>query len=171
MFEIDFSFCPKCAGPFEKKDKNLLLCEKCGLRYYVNPHPCNAVIIENTQHEIMLIERKIDPKKGMLDLPGGFVDLGESFEDSVRREIREELQVSLTDLRYLASYYDLYEYGGVTYNTLCCVFSGSIGSQQPIATDDVAAIQYFPKDQIPFDLLAFDGLRRGIKDYLQNNLS
>jgi ADP-ribose pyrophosphatase YjhB (NUDIX family) len=99
-------------------------------------------------------------------LPGGFVDLNESFEDSVRREIREELQVTITDLVYLGSYYDLYEYGGVMYHTLCCTFSGSIGNQKPTATDDVAAFQYVTKDKIPFDKLAFDGLRQAIGDYL-----
>ncbi|MFA6005679.1 MAG: NUDIX domain-containing protein [Patescibacteria group bacterium] len=166
MFEIDFRFCPACRGEFKKEGVNFLRCTQCDLRYYVNPHPCNAVIIENSKKEIMLIERKIDPKKGMLDLPGGFVDLNESFEDSVTREIKEELQVVITDLKYFGSYYDLYGYGQITYHTLCCVFLGSIGEQQPIPTDDVAAIQYFPKDRIPFDKLAFDGLRQAIGDYL-----
>src|SRR3989338_526892 len=158
MFEIDFRFCPKCGGHFKEKTDNFLRCDTCDLRYYINPRPCNAVIIENNKNEVMFIERKFDPKKGMLDLPGGFVDLNESFEDSVYREIKEELQVNITNLRYLGSYYDLYEYCDITYHTLCCVFSGSINNQQPIPTDDVATIRYFSKDQIPFNKLAFDGL-------------
>lgn len=168
MFEIDFRFCPRCGGHFAKKANNFLQCDNCILRYYVNPRPCNAVVIENNKKEIMLIERKIDPHKGMLDLPGGFVDLNESFEQSVIREIKEELQVMITDLKYIGSYYDVYEYGGITYHTLCSTFTGSIGSQEPIPTDDVAAIQYFPKDKIPFDRLAFGGLRRAIGDYLKS---
>jgi ADP-ribose pyrophosphatase YjhB (NUDIX family) len=53
----------------------------------------------------------------MLDLPGGFVEFDETVEDGLRREIREELNLEVTDFRYLASASNDYCYAGVPYKT------------------------------------------------------
>jgi NADH pyrophosphatase NudC (nudix superfamily) len=88
-----YKFCPKCGGNLVFQKENCLICRNCKFHFYINPLPCNAAIIENEKGEIMLVERKVDPKKGFWDWPGGFINPGESLEDSLKREIKEELNV------------------------------------------------------------------------------
>ncbi len=57
-----YKFCPKCGEKLIAQKENFLRCEKCGFHFYINPLPCNAVIIENEKGEIMLVKRKFDPK-------------------------------------------------------------------------------------------------------------
>ena len=90
-----YRFCPKCGTKAERKLHNLLSCPNCGYDFYINPASTNAAILENPKGEILLVKRKFDPMKGHLDLPGGFVEIGESLEASTIREIKEELGLDI----------------------------------------------------------------------------
>lgn len=166
--EVDFPLCPKCGNPFTKISARNTLCKNCGLDYYVNPRPCNAIIIQDKNNRILLVKRAIDPAKGLWDLPGGFMDLDETAEESVVREAKEELGVNVDDIQYLFSGYARYEYKGLNYHTLGFVFTAKIVSGDVKPHDDVAEIQFFSADEIPWDELAFPVLKRTIQHYLQN---
>lgn len=56
--------------------------------------------------------RAKDPGKGMLGIPGGFVDPGESVDDALRREVFEETNLKLDRCEYLVSFPNVYHYGG-----------------------------------------------------------
>ncbi len=162
-----YRFCPKCAGKLKQEKTNLLVCQRCGFNWYQNPIPCNSAILENDRGEILLIKRKWPPHQGMWDLPGGFVDLGESLEESVQRELKEEMGVEIKDLKFFAaSKQDRYMYQGVNYHTICFNFTGKIKNQPLKALDDVGEISFFPKDKIPFKDIAFKSLKKIIKDYI-----
>ena len=55
----------------------------------------SAVVLLNEKNEILLDERADD---GMLDIPGGSIELGESTEDAAKREVKEETGLAVTDL-------------------------------------------------------------------------
>jgi NADH pyrophosphatase NudC (nudix superfamily) len=97
--EIDFSFCPVCAGKIERRPPKLLTCKNCDKEFYINARPCNAVIITDNQGRVLLTKRKFDPGMGLWDLPGGFIDLEESAEESVNREMQEELGVKVKNIK------------------------------------------------------------------------
>jgi NAD+ diphosphatase len=63
------------------------------------------VIVLIKDGERILLTRKSFWAKGRYGLVAGFVDIGESFEAAVQREIREEVGVEVTDIRYVASQY------------------------------------------------------------------
>ncbi len=92
--------CPHCATPSEQP----LVCDRCGWRWHSNPKPAAAVILERdaatADPEILLLRRAVDPGRGAWDLPAGYLDPHESFEDGARRETREEagLDVELVAL-------------------------------------------------------------------------
>lgn len=164
--EKDFQFCPACGGNLDKKQSNLLVCEKCNLHYYINPKPTNAIIIENELGEVLLVKRAIDPKKGMLDLPGGFIDIDETLEESMTREIKEELGISMVDFKYYNSFYDEYEHGKISSRSLCMVFLGKINSQEKITPgDDAATCKFYKKESIPFEKMAFKNMRAVLENY------
>jgi 8-oxo-dGTP diphosphatase len=63
-----------------------------------------AAVIWNDRQEVLLIRRTKEPRKGQWSLPGGKVEFGESLEDALRREVREEtgLEVALLGLAGVA---------------------------------------------------------------------
>ena len=75
-----------------------------------------AIIIH--QDQLVLIRRAKEPSKGRWTFPGGAVELGESLEDAVRREVLEEtgLQVELGEVATVLDHVVRDEAGGVRYH-------------------------------------------------------
>ncbi len=159
-------YCPRCTTEFTKNSGRLLLCPNCKYKQYINPVPCNGVIIVNEQNQIMLVRRKSDPKKGYWDLPGGFIEPGESFVGSVEREIREELGIEIEMIKIVGIYNDYYLYEGVNIPTFGVVVEAKIKSGELSINDDITDYKFFNKEDVLSQELAFDSLRKGLEDYL-----
>lgn len=136
-----------------------------------NPIPTNGVILENKKGEILLVRRKKYPKKGFWDLPGGFVEAGENMEESVQREIKEELGIELKEFTYFSSYPDRYFYQGKYEKILGFIFTGNIGNKTIKPASDISGFKFFLKDKIPYHRLAFKSLKTAFKDYLNSSRS
>lgn len=88
--------CPHCAEPGEQP----LVCDRCGWRWFANPKPAAAVLLERARRpaggtEILLLRRAVEPGLGDWDLPAGYLDFGESFEVAARRETLEEAGIEV----------------------------------------------------------------------------
>lgn len=94
------SVCPRCVDV----DEQPIVCDRCAWRWYANPRPAAAVLVERPadggQVEILLLRRAVEPGSGAWDLPAGYLDPHESFEQAAVREAREEsgLTVELAGL-------------------------------------------------------------------------
>lgn len=91
--------CPHCVAD----DESPIVCDRCGWRWYANPRPAAAVLLERPDGDgtaVLLLRRAVEPGAGAWDLPAGYLDPGESFEQAARREAREEsgLDVELIEL-------------------------------------------------------------------------
>lgn len=161
-------YCSICGGELEYKGKTLLICKNCGYHKFLNPVMCSSAILENNNHEILLVERGVEPSIGKLDFPGGFYDLQENAEEGMIREIKEELKIEVKDLKYTGSYIDMYSYQGIESQVLALVFTGNIGEQKIIPTDDVSGFKFFKPEEIPYSELAFAGMEAALKDYIKN---
>ncbi|SDC58820.1 NUDIX domain-containing protein [Actinokineospora iranica] len=64
-------------------------CAACGQTAYLNPLPV-AVLLAPVGEGLLVVRRAIDPGRGELALPGGFIDLGETWQEAAARELREE---------------------------------------------------------------------------------
>ena len=85
-------FCSNCGSynKFGKIDGNQrFFCSECDTIHYENPKP-TATLICPRNNEILLVKRAVDPGKGLLGLPGGFIEKGESPETAAKRELKEE---------------------------------------------------------------------------------
>lgn len=164
-----FTYCPKCAGALKIISEDLQTCTQCGFHLYNNPKATNALIIENEKGKILLAKRAIEPQIGQWDLPGGFINAGETLEESMQREAKEELGVNVTNLQYFASYTDTYLYQEVVFPTLVFILTGKVNTAQLTAKDDISQIKFFDKNKIPFEDVAFESVTQALKDYLRYN--
>ena len=79
------------------------VCTTCGFIDYVNPRIVTGSVVHDGDR-ILLCRRAIDPRKGFWTLPAGFMEQGESVEESARREAREEACADLEIETLLAVY-------------------------------------------------------------------
>jgi NAD+ diphosphatase len=167
---LAFRRCPSCGAPDpDFLDGKKWLCRSCGFEYFHNVATAVGVILDHGGR-IVLLERALDPGKGKLGLPGGFVDPGERAEDALARECREEIGWAPPSLSFLASFPNVYPYKGIEYRTCDFYFyyrfpEGS--PMPPIAPRDgeSASIRLMPLAMIRTEDLAFGSLARAIEAY------
>lgn len=126
---------------------------------YKNPIPTVDIIIE-IRGGIVLIKRK-NPPFGWA-LPGGFVDYGESLEESAIREAKEETSLDIKLIRQFHTYSDPKR--DERFHTISTVYIAK-AEGDPRAADDAKEIGIFTKDNLPSPL-AFDH-ERILDDYFK----
>ncbi len=163
-------YCPYCGSShFECHDSKSFECKTCGKKLYINAAAATIGIICNHKNELLVTVRKKDPLKGYYDLPGGFVDLHETAEQGVIREIKEELNIDVTTLSYFASDINQYYYKGLVYHTLDLAFICHIKDFSPLqAADDVAAAEWINIQAIDITQFAFPSTQRIIQRFTAN---
>jgi len=163
-----WKYCLYCgAKSFHADTENYIQCDVCCKRFYINASGAVACIIENPQGEILLTRRAFEPAKGMLDLPGGFVNLDETAEDAVRREIKEELNLEIASMQYIGSSHNRYLYGEMMYFTLDLGFKCAVTdfSNMRVA-DDVDGYMFLPHQRINLQEICFSSIRNILQVYL-----
>jgi len=162
-------FCPHCAAPARLADSRKIVCSGCGFTLYLNTAAAVAALIFDDSGRLMTVRRNRDPRKGFLDLPGGFVDFGENAEGALKRELSEELgvEVDAGGIEYFRSIPNIYEYRGVVYNTLDLFLTCRLKALVDVSpNDEIMEIVYrFPND-IADDEIAFDSMRGLIRGML-----
>ena len=163
-----FEYCPRCgAKAFTVRNEKAKQCEACGFVYYFNPSAAVACFIRNAHGELLLVRRKKDPAKGTLDLPGGFVDMFETAEEAVRREVREETGLQVVRSRYLFSISNLYPYSGFLVHTMDMFFLCRVKDDAVVeAMDDVADSFWMPLDEIRPEEFGLDSVRKGVERFI-----
>ena len=95
-------FCGVCGSPTEPREGgHLRRCTNCGTEHYPRTDP--AVIMRIEHGGRVLLGRQKQWPPGMHSVLAGFVEPGESLEDTVRREVLEEVSLPTTDVRYHSS--------------------------------------------------------------------
>ena len=88
------SHCSYCGSPYPPEAQWPRKCSCCGNTGYLNPIPV-AVVLLPVADGVIVIRRNIEPQKGTLTLPGGYIDLGESWQEGARRELFEETGIDI----------------------------------------------------------------------------
>ncbi|MPQ46499.1 NUDIX domain-containing protein [Marinifilum sp. N1E240] len=163
------AFCPKCGSAnFKYREDNSFLCENCNFHLYINSAAAVAALIVNDDGEILLTKRAIEPQKGMLDLPGGFVDVMETAENAVSREIKEELNLDVKSMKYFMSFPNEYIFGGISVFTIDLAFACSVINYNKIhAKDDISAFKFYKFSEIDFDNVCSGSIPIIIREFIK----
>ena len=166
-----FRYCPVCGSThFEVNNFKSKKCRDCGFTYYANPCSATAAFIVNERQEMLVVRRAKEPAKGTLDLPGGFVDMGETVEEGMRREIKEETGLDVQDIRYLFSSPNIYMYSGMGVHTLDMDFLVPVSGEQPaiIAADDAAEAFWLPISEVNPADFGLTSIRNAVIRFLKD---
>lgn len=170
MSRLDgWKWCPVCRSPLgfavpEGDERERLCCEACGLVVYDNPAPCACAVVVRGGR-VMLTRRAVEPSSGYWDLPGGYIEIGETPEETLLREILEETGLEVRIRRLIGFFVDTYGDGGT--DTLNVSYECEVvaGSESP--GSDVAEIRWFAPDELPsLDELAFRNTREALQAWL-----
>ncbi len=124
---------------------------------FTYPYPRPAVTVDailvSSDKTVLLIERGREPYKGKWALPGGFIDMDESFETACLRELQEETGIVMDEVKQFKAF------GAVgrdpRHRTISVVFYAFINDELPaFAGDDAAKVRWFSLNELPE--LAFD---------------
>ena len=101
-WDRNHQFCGKCGHPTEDKtDERSKTCPACGLVNYPRLSP--AVIVAVVKDGKLLLARNKRFRRPYYSVLAGYVEPGETLEQCVRREIREEVDIQVANIRYFGS--------------------------------------------------------------------
>jgi len=166
-----FRYCPICGGShFEIHNFKSKQCADCGFTYYANPCAATAAFIINGRNEMLAVRRAKEPAKGTLDLPGGFIDMYETAEEGMRREIEEETGLRVTDIQYLFSSPNVYLYSGLGVHTLDFDYLVRVSNDVQVrAGDDAAECIWIPLDKVNPDEFGLTSIRNAVIRFLKSS--
>ncbi len=168
-----FKYCPVCGSDhFVVNNFKSKKCEDCGFTYYANPCSATAAFIVNENDEMLVVRRAKEPALGTYDLPGGFCDMGETVEEGMRREIKEETGLEVQDIQYLFSSPNVYQYSGMGIHTLDMdylvrVKGGRLAIQ---AADDAAEAFWIPINIVNPADFGLTSIRNAVIRFLHETL-
>jgi ADP-ribose pyrophosphatase YjhB (NUDIX family) len=164
--EQTFIYCTQCRSDLNQMS-GFKLCPNCNKRYYFNPKPTVGLLVYNDSKELLLTKRAVDPYKDWWDLPGGFVEDGENFEQAASRELEEETGLRVLDWTYAGSVVEDYEYNDELHRVLAVVFTGNVPNGAIVTVaDDVNDYRFISIGDIDFEKIAFDNQRIFMKKLL-----
>lgn len=167
-----FLYCPECGSSrFEVHNIKSKKCADCGFVYYFNPSSATVALILNEKNELLVCRRAKEPARGTFDLPGGFVDMFETGEQGVAREVLEETGLTVTSVDYLFSLPNIYVYSGFPVHTLDMFFRCEVQDFAPLtAHDDVADTFFVPLAELRSEDFGLQSVRRGIEKLLAEEI-
>ncbi len=160
----DYRFCPVCGGVLARRllkagEPQRLVCTQCGFIFYIDPKLAVLALVPY-QGGLVMVRRAIEPGFGRWVLPGGFVDLGETVEEAVVRETREEagLKVRVVRLQNVYSYRHS--------RTVLLAFETEYLSGTLAPGDEESEARSFAPHEIPWEEIAFSSTRDALREYL-----
>lgn len=167
-----FHHCPKCGSEhFVINNAKSKKCENCGFVYYFNSCAATVALILNEKNELLVCRRAKDPAKGTLDLPGGFIDMYETGEEGVAREVLEETGLVVERATYQFSLPNTYVYSDFEVHTLDLFFRCDVAQADHLeANDDITDAFFLPLSDIRVDDFGLDSVRTGLQRFLAANM-
>lgn len=156
-------YCGKCGTKTHLKDNSMaLICPNCGTTFHGKIQP--AVIIAIHKEDKLLMARHNYDTRVRYALIAGFVEMGESIEEAVRREVKEEVGINVKNIEYMGSQSWPFP------NSLMCAFKAEYDSGEiRVDGEEILMAKWFSKDEIEdigSDISIYSLL---IEDFIENS--
>jgi len=161
------NYCWECGGKAESvfaDGRVRKVCTECETILYENPFPTTAALVVNSNDELLLVKRSVRPAKGHWCLPGGFLELGESPEQGVLRELKEETNLDGEVESLIGIQPSLHGFWG---DVVVIGFAVSTNGGMAAPGDDAAEVKYFSLSDLP--QIAFNTHIALLDEYLGNH--
>ena len=126
--------------------KNNEQCPHCG-RFANRGVSIDAVIISG--NKVLLIQRGVEPNKGFWGTPGGYVNWDESLEETVRREVKEETDLDITNLTLVGVYSSPSRHPKQVINVVYLI---EVADGKVKHGDDAMDAKWFDLDNLPTEM-------------------
>lgn len=138
-----YRHCPKCGARFhDDKNETALICPECDFRLFPRIEPCVIVMIYRGD-EILLVRNKNFGAKFFSHI-SGFVELGESAEYAVKREAKEEVGITLKNIKPLSTQSWPFP------DQLMMAYSAEYeGGELVLQEEEIAEARFFKRDEFP----------------------
>ena len=151
-------YCGRCGTPTrEREGERAKLCPACGHVAYPRISPAMMVLVTRGT-EVLLARARRFPKP-MYSALAGFVEPGETIEDCIHREVREEVGIEVTGLDYFASQSWAFPH------SLMIAYTARYASGELAPDgDEIADARWFPSDGLPPELPSTVSIARRLID-------
>ena len=140
----DHKFCGRCGRMLKLDEKERMLrCEKCGNMVY--PKICPAVIIGVTDGSRILMSKYAGRTYKKYALLAGFTEIGETVEETVAREVMEEVGLKVKNIRYYKS--QPWSFSDTLLMGFYCDLDGS--GSITLDREELALAEWFEREEIP----------------------
>nr|WP_225426259.1 NAD(+) diphosphatase [Levilactobacillus brevis] len=141
-------FCGVCSKPLvQDVTERALVCRSCGHKIYPEISP--AIIVAITNGDKILLTKFLTGYKKYA-LLSGYVEVGETLEDTIKREVSEEVGLSVHNIKYYSS-----QPWAFTHSLLMGFTAELAELDKDLAinleTDELSKAQWFERDNIPHD--------------------
>lgn len=137
-------FCGNCGSrTHQKADERAIICPECNSIVYPKISP--AVIVAILSDDKILLARNAAFPGKWFSLLAGYVDIGESLEEALKREVKEEVGLEINNIRYYKS--QPWPFSG----SLMIGFIAEADDSQPIVSDEreIAEAAWFTRGNLP----------------------
>lgn len=136
-------FCAKCGGILQDdKDFTARTCTKCGRQYFPQLEP--AVIVLITKGDEILLGRHKNRNDDVYTTLAGFIEMGETAEHAVKREIKEESGINIKNIKYVGSQAWPFP------DQLMLAFTAEYDSGEiKIQKEELLDVKFFKRDALP----------------------
>jgi NAD+ diphosphatase len=134
-------FCGRCAAPLvAKTDERAKWCEACRIHFYPRISPAVIVLVHDGTRALLTHKNPMP----FHALVAGFVEAGETFEEAVAREVREETGVAVDELRYAGS-----QPWPFPHQIMVGFFARYAGGAVDVARDEIDDAAWFDASAMP----------------------
>lgn len=144
-----YFYCPKCGGVLQYRaynERQRLTCKRCEYIFYENPIVGVAAMVFNDQGELLLGRRNCGPYKGLWCIPCGYLEYDEDVSAGVKREFKEETNLTIEIVRLFAVQSNFHD---PARHTVGIWFWANVVAGTPEAGDDLDTVGYFALDNLP----------------------
>lgn len=168
------TFCYRCGNSLRAHSDRAWFCETCDYVQYDNPRPCVEVALFDNENRLLVSKRAFEPGKGLYDLPGGFVEMDETLEDALFRELSEETslkQDEIIQVTYFKSFYVPYLWPPETYHNVVALFIAVINTNRSVVpSDDSEELLWVTREEVEGLSWALPQLMKNAQEVFQHRV-